>query len=297
VLILDFDGTLTDAEEEGKPFTAGFLDDLATLTGRPLAEIVQMHAEFEARILAEPHKYAWMMDGLPVAPASVDPYLRIKPIATMILEETGCRMDPRTQQNLLTGLLYKNNYRLSGTCFRPGAMELLHALFLAADDAFIITNSHTDAVISKLRKLAMDLADDCGPETGGAFLNWWIPRVLGNAKKYVALDHLDDPSKSRLELIGLVPDRMVYCLRPHYERALLELMGPLGCKWPDLTVVGDIFELDGACPMARGAQFGLLRNPATPDYEIKYLDGHPQARVLIEVSQILPFYREGRSAT
>ena len=31
VLVLDFDGTMTDAEAEGRPFTDGYLEDLCAL--------------------------------------------------------------------------------------------------------------------------------------------------------------------------------------------------------------------------------------------------------------------------
>ena len=34
VLVLDFDGTMTDAEAEGRPFCEGYLDDLCALVGR-----------------------------------------------------------------------------------------------------------------------------------------------------------------------------------------------------------------------------------------------------------------------
>src|SRR5258707_665066 len=38
VLVLDFDGTMTDAEAEGRPFTEGYLEDLCTLVGRPVRD-------------------------------------------------------------------------------------------------------------------------------------------------------------------------------------------------------------------------------------------------------------------
>ena len=50
LLVLDFDGTLTDAEAEGAPFRDGYLEDLALLTGRDAAEIRAMAADFEAEI-------------------------------------------------------------------------------------------------------------------------------------------------------------------------------------------------------------------------------------------------------
>ena len=212
----------------------------------------------------------------------------------MIFRETGCQIDERTLQNLLTGILYKYNYRLSGTSFRPGAKELLLALFLAEDDAFIITNSDTDAVVNKLRSLAKEMADESGPETAGAFLGWWTPRVFGNAKKYIARKDEKPGSSLDISIPGL--DRKVHCIRPHYELVLEQLMFDLGISWDQLTVAGDIFELDGACPLAKGARFGLLRNPMTPDYEIDFLRQRQGALVLDYVDQILPFYRAGASA-
>ena len=36
VLVLDFDGTMTDAEAEGRPYRQGCLEDLAVLCGKHL---------------------------------------------------------------------------------------------------------------------------------------------------------------------------------------------------------------------------------------------------------------------
>ncbi|NQV90204.1 hypothetical protein HQ487_02245, partial [Candidatus Uhrbacteria bacterium] len=52
-----------------------------------------------------------------------------------------------------------------------------------------------------------------------------------------------------------------------------------------------------ALPFMMESRVGLLANDRTPPYEIAFLSGQPNARVLTQVSQILSFYQESRSAT
>ena len=84
LLILDFDGTMTDAEAEGAPFREGYLEDLAALTERALPWIREAAARYEAVVASESAAYGWVFGGRIVAPASVDPYLRMMPVARLI---------------------------------------------------------------------------------------------------------------------------------------------------------------------------------------------------------------------
>src|SRR5882757_9049052 len=91
ILVLDFDGTMTDAEAEGRPFRDGYLDDLCALVGRPAydPEVRAIAEEVEAELMRAPssHPFLWM--GRAVAPATVDPYLRMVPIAHRVLDQFG----------------------------------------------------------------------------------------------------------------------------------------------------------------------------------------------------------------
>ena len=89
LLVLDFDGTMTDAEEEGRPFRLGYLEDIAALAGAPLDEVVSLADRFEAVVNERPGDYGWVFGGRIVAPSTVDPYLRIMPVARMILDHYG----------------------------------------------------------------------------------------------------------------------------------------------------------------------------------------------------------------
>lgn len=293
MLILDFDGTLTDVEEEGIPFTEGYLRDLCALTGAPLDQVTELHARFKAAVLADPTRHAWTMNGLAVAPATVDPYLRIKPVAGMILDELGVALPTRFRESLFTHILYRDNYALTETCFRDGAPELLLELFQAAADVYVLTNSEKNAVVGKLHRFSFQIADDYGSQTADNFFNFWRDRVFGGAKKYV-VDNNGDSGTAKLEfrLPGL--DRPVYCKRPDYFDVLKGLVLDRGLVWADALVVGDIFELDLALPLILGANVALMRSAMTPPYELDFLERRVNARVLDNVSQILPHYWETR---
>jgi len=287
MLVLDFDGTLTDVEQEGTPFTVGFLQDIARLTGWTLDRVQQRAEQIAALIAADPGSHGWKVDGVIMAPATVDPYLRIKPIAEMIFDEAGIYQDPDARRELLTGTLYSQNYQRTTMHFANGAKDLLVAIMRQELDCYIVTNSHTEPVQEKIRRMGMMLADECDTLYGAAFINWWLPRVHGRAKKYLPGGLDVEPFELRIP--GL--NRPVQLRRPHYFEVLNKLRNQHGITWAQVTVVGDIFELDLALPLALGGQVGLMVNEYTPAYEVNYLRTRtPYAEVMTGLDQVLPFY-------
>ncbi|MBW1881840.1 MAG: HAD family hydrolase [Deltaproteobacteria bacterium] len=187
VLVLDFDGTMTDAEAEGAPFTAGYFEDVAFLVGRPVDEVRELAARFEAEITANSQAYGWTSGDKVVAPAAVDPYLRIQPVAGRVFDEYGCFSDPLDRERLLDGVLYKYNYGKTAVAFRPGAREALLALTGTA--TWVVTNSHTEPVQEKIRRLG-ETSD------GTSALEWLVERVRGRAQKYRLDDDFDEVPES-----------------------------------------------------------------------------------------------------
>jgi hypothetical protein len=59
-----------------------------------------------------------------------------------------------------------------------------------------------------------------------------------------------------------------------------------------LVVIGDIFELDLALPLALGARVGLVASAHTPPYERAFVSAHPRGRVLEDLAAI-PAYAFG----
>lgn len=276
LLVLDFDGTMTDAEVEGAPYRQGVLEDVALLIGRTYAEVDADASAVEAEIAADPQRHGWMFGGRIVAPATVDPYLRVMPVARRLLDRAGRYLDERDRAGLLEGLLYKYNYRKTQIAFQPGAGAFLHAM--AGRPVHIVTNSHRDAVQDKIRTLG-------GGGDGGA-LAWLVARVHGSARKFEVDEALQQVPES-MALPGL--DRPVLLRRHAYFQVLDGLRREAGCAWSEVVVCGDIFELDLALPFALGARVGLMANTFTPPWERALLADHPRGAVLDSVPAIAAF--------
>jgi len=278
VLVLDFDGTMTDAEAEGRPFRDGYLEDLSVLVGRYAGdpEVLAIADEVEAELQRAPasHPFLWM--GRAVAPATVDPYLRMVPIAHRILDKFSVMPSAIDRGRLLGSILYKYNYAktLGHPVFRTGAGDVLRAL--GGSDAWIVTNSDTHAVAGKVAALDR--------ESSG--IAWLTSRVRGHARKFDVEDTWDGAA-AELEVPGL--DRPVLLRRRAYHDILKEILDAAGATFADLVVIGDIFELDLAMPLALGARVGLVATDRTPPYERAFVEAHPRARIIEHLSEIPAF--------
>ena len=269
---MDFDGTLTDAEIEGKPYRQGYLEDLSTLCGAPLDEISDLAAKIETEVVANPNKHGWIYQDDIVAPAMVDPYLRMMPIAEGVFDHYHLFSTPDERQRI-EGLLYKYNYQKTTNAFRPGTRELL--LQFKACNTYVVTNSHTDPVRGKIGDLEKEPGE----------LAWLQQRVFGRAKKYM-IDRTLEAVPASIQLEGLT--RPVLLQRGYYYGVLKRLLDESGLDFSQLVVVGDIFELDLALPLALGARVGLMVNQFTPKYEISYLKNHERGHLVHHIEEIPP---------
>ncbi len=275
VLVLDFDGTMTDAEAEGRPFREGYLDDLCLLVGRPVgdADVFALAAEVEIELERAPgsHPFLWMSRA--VAPATVDPYLRMVPIANRILDRYGALASELDRSRLLGSVLYKYNYAktLGHPVFRRGAGDVLRAL--AGTPTWIVTNSDSHAVAGKIATLDR--------ESPG--VAWLTSRVRGYARKF-DVDDTWSGAPAELAVPGL--DRPVLLRRREYHDILRAVLDEAGAEFADLVVVGDIFELDLAMPLALGARVGLVTSPRTPSYERAFVAAHPRGTLVDDLAAI-----------
>jgi hypothetical protein len=278
VLALDFDGTMTDAEAEGRPFREGYLEDLCLLVGRTPGdpEISAIADEVEGELARAPasHPFLWM--GRAVAPATVDPYLRMVPIAHRILDRFGAMPNANDRGRLLGSVLYKYNYQktLGHPVFRAGAGAVL--VGLADTQTWIVTNSDTHAVAGKVAALDRDAPG----------VAWLTSRVRGHARKF---DVDDDWTVAPAELAVPGLDRPVLLRRRAYYEILKSVLDEARSTFSDLVVVGDIFELDLAMPLALGARVGLVASPRTPPYERAFVASHSRGKVIEDLAEIRAF--------
>lgn len=280
VIVLDFDGTITDAEAEGTPFRASYLADLAALVGATVDEprFAAIVAQVEAELTDSPEAHPFLWKGKAVAPAAVDPYLRMVPIADAIFDSYGVLAD-RTLRGRLTGeVLYKHNYALTKglPVFRRGAADVLRTL--APTETFIVSNSPSAVIADKLHQL---------DRHAGGGVAWLENRVRGDAHKFEVDDDWAAVPVS-LPVPGLTT-REVLLRRHRYHDRLAALLATVGATWTDLVVIGDIFELDLALPLVLGARVGLVASRHTPRYERDFVAAQPRARVLERLAEIPDF--------
>ncbi|MFA4846548.1 MAG: HAD family hydrolase, partial [Patescibacteria group bacterium] len=276
LVVLDFDGTITDVEEEGKAFLSGYIVDLCALLAKTVDEVGPvMHVVYD-EIIANPDNNGWLYNGLIVAPATVDPYLRMMAIARRVFDHFGAYLDRLDRERLLN-FLYTNNYPLSGVAFKNGAYQMLCELCANDEIAvYVVTNSHTEGVCKKIVTL-------CAGNDGLASMR---ERVIGGAKKYMVGDRPDYVAKS-ITLPGL--SRPVYLRRSAYFEVLERLREMHGVGWEAVTVIGDIFELDLALPFALGARVGMVVNQFTPKHELDFIAANPaRAGVINSLDEVLP---------
>jgi len=245
-VILDFDGTCTDVEQEAVGFLRGYKADLAGVLGRDSLD--GLWEETEARVLAEPARHGMLIGGCMVAPP-VDPYLLATAISTLIEPDLG---DAETER------LFKENYRFTTTAFKPETREVVEALVAADVHFYVVTNSEPAKVGEKL---------DALQPAGRASI-----RLHGDARKFL----VDEPQvHTASERFADVPStcaidgwaRPIHPRRGHYFDALESIWQETGTRPEDTLVVGDVFELDLVLPALLGCQLHLASGARTLPYE------------------------------
>lgn len=245
-VVLDFDGTCTDVEQEAVGFLQHYKQDLARVLGR-----VDLAADWEeaaARILAAPEHYGMQIGGYLVAPP-VDPYLLATAVSTLIEPDLG---DAETER------LFKENYRYTTTAFKPEAREVVEALVRADAHFYVVTNSEPGHVGSKLDALA---------PTGRDAI-----RLHGDARKFLVDDPVEHAGSPRFASVPatLAIDgwgRPIHPRRGHYFDALESIWQATDTTPEDTLVVGDVFELDLALPAVLGCRVHLAAGPRSLPYE------------------------------
>lgn len=260
-VIFDFDGTLTQVDEECIPFVQTYKTELARdleLTDR---ELDDRWATAESAVDERVTEFGWTdREGRIVAPAYADPMIKSRVVATELLarlrmyEEDGARL-------ALLDRLFQTSYASMDPhgIFRPEAAEVLTAIAAADLPLFVVTNSNADKVRFKLQSVVPSLLSKL--------------MVIGDARKYEVVSDApgdvawDGPAKvdGKLAIEGL--PRPVYPRRPQYLARLQEIQKVTGCAAHELVVCGDIWELDLLLPGKLGMQVHLVNRPQTAELD------------------------------
>ena len=251
-VILDFDGTFTDVQQEAAPFERVYLRNLNDLLARDVGKEWQ---EEQQSILARPADFGWEFAGKKVAPATADPYLLATATAIRVLDRLSVLRNQELRAEI-TQVLYRQAYAHTVDVFRPDARDVLEQILSSGRKTFVVTNSDPTVVQRKLHGLGA---------RGSELL-----AVVGDARKYMIVD--PEPMDARFlgvpaerEVAGL--PRNVLLRRGRYYETLRRLWKDSGTSPERTLVCGDIYELDLALPDALGASIHLVLRDNVLDYE------------------------------
>lgn len=255
-VVVDFDGTFTDVEAEGAPFSQAYRAALADLLGGAPGEVDALWDAALAELRREPERFGWQHGGVVVAPGNADPYTRATTVAQWIFDRRGVLRDGAVRTAIVQAF-YAHAYKQTITAFRPDAKRTLEALLATGVPVWVVTNSHTDVVERKLRELAPAGLDRL--------------KVMGDARKYIVTEtQASDARFAALPQTVALPGlpRAVAPRRGHYFDTLARLWRETSATPEDTLVCGDIFELDLLLPSLLGAHVHLVTGPATAPYEV-----------------------------
>jgi len=251
-IVLDFDGTFTRVEEEAAPFERAYREALTDLLRE---DITPLWAEEVAHVNGRPHEFGWKVDDRIVAPCA-DPYILATAVAHRLFDRLGMLKKTGFRFEVLQAL-YRDAYRHSATAFRPEAKEALEGLLDLGLPVYVVTNSNTDVVEKKVRKLA--------PRG--------VERVVvrGDARKFI----VEEPQTADARFAGVPAERTlpglqgrpVYLRRGHYYDVLRRAWNDTGATPEQTLVCGDIYELDLALPEALGCHLHLVERDNSLPYE------------------------------
>lgn len=281
-VVVDFDGTATDVEEEGKDFGEAFYTDVAVFLGVDPLEFIARAVELEPKL--DPAVDCWEFGGFKVAPATLDPYLRSARVSRLLARQLRPHISEAQLDTAFREFFLKNYPDESVACFKPGAKRLTRWM-VNQGNAIIVTNSGTGPVCAKLKKVAH----------GRRLTTKRKMCVYGDAKKYIITDDTDFLIE-HIEIPGLV-GRKVLLRRGHYYRLIASQMVQRKVSgFGKVLVIGDVMELDLALPMYLGAHGILMTSERTPDYEVAYMNNHPHGHTAGSIDELMAILEHHYSA-
>lgn len=264
LVVVDFDGTLTDVDSHAPAFYAASRQALGKLMGwDETTQQRQWSRAFDA-ITQLPPTAAWIVDGREVCPATADPYMIANSVTHLLLGEHRPELSPAAR---VTRVLEVHHaaYQQVTPAFRPDARLVLETLLAEGYPVRVVSNSRTQAIERMLDALAIDGRERvlvCGEAGKFSVCEATVPDV-----RFLAL-----PETAEWWEGG----RPILLRRGKYFEVLRSIWEATGTSPQQTLVIGDIFELDLAMPSGLGAHIHLVTRAGTLPHEVRLANARPR---------------------
>ena len=255
LVVLDFDGTLTDADAHAPAFFAASERALARRLGWTDAEARRAWASALDAVMRLPDDAAWIVDGRGVCPARVDPYVIANGATRLLLAGQDPDVDPEALDAAVVEV-HREAYDASPPSLRGDARRVIDDLAASGRHVRVVSNSRTEAVESRLDALGLTSR---------------LPNLVrGHAGKFMVCDAgTPDARFAALPetVAGGIGARPLYLRRGRYFDVLRSIWAETESDPATTLVIGDVFELDLAMPAALGARVHLVQRAGTMRHE------------------------------
>jgi phosphoglycolate phosphatase-like HAD superfamily hydrolase len=254
-IVLDFDGTLTDADAHAPAFFEAAGRVLAQRLNWDDSTLRREWQRARAEVLGWPPSVAWIVDGRGVCPAAADPYLIANSVTRLLLSEHRPGLDSAA---IMAGVLevHRAAYERVAPPFRADARAVLEELSGSGYQVRVVTNSHTQTVARLLDSLSFRGREGILVRgEAGKF------SVGGSAVADARFDSL--PELMNCQEVG----RPIHLRRGRYFDLLRATWDETGTGPGAMLVAGDVFELDLAMPAALGTHVHLVTRASTLIHE------------------------------
>lgn len=267
IVILDFDGTLTDIDKEAVLAIESWKRDVGEDLGLTSEEVQKRWVSVESKIKADSKNYGWSKNGKIVASACADPFVMATVTSQMLFDEEGRHLDTSERDDLLYKF-FINGYEKTNTVFKSDADKFLLDL-KEKFSVYIVTNSDASKVSAKIQQL---------PSNHSA-----IP-IYGNAKKFNLHPDWEEVPES-VERKGF--GRPLFLRRKQYGGILQTIMEEKGVLPNQIAVVGDIYELDLLLPEHMGMSIILTPRDSTADFELATVSSYSKGYVAENLEKVI----------
>lgn len=274
LVVLDFDGTLTEVDKEAIPFVNGYKNDVARDLNIDREELEERWAIAQLIVESDQSLYGWVVNGDIVAPAYADPLILSKVIASLLLDNAELYVNNHERQEALERY-FQGNYERMDIFFKEGVDEFICSLHDEIDIC-IVTNSETNNVAKKIKLLKTEHSD--------------VP-IYGDAKKYL-LNNVWEGVPKTVEREGY--GRPLFLRRQKYWDVLSKIMEQRNIQPEQVVVVGDIYELDLLLPEHKGMRTVLTPRESTPRFEIDAAKFSTVGHVAWTLGEVLEYLKSQR---
>lgn len=289
-VIIDYDGTLTYEERYVEDLAEKALQDLAeNILHVPEEKIKKLYQKTKEKILQNPEKYSWIVNGLPACYACEGALLLNTVTTQTIIKEN--KNFKKAVEKIFSNLEYDPVVDCTNYLFHKHSFDLIpHFKEKAGDvliefikrkgiEPFILTCSQGDKVAKNLKRIGINTS---GRKDGTRYRI----RIFGDTRQYEmdpSWDYFfDHPQLGKTQVVPVNDQFSIDLRRSVYFNKLQNELSD-GSR---IIIAADMVSLPGVLPLLMGLDFVLVKASYTPQWAVDFVNSWKNGWVINEIGKL-----------